>query len=320
MFSIVMPVWNKRPYLTHAVAGVLAQSRPGFELIAVDDGSTDGSLDLLRGFSDPRIRIIVQANAGPGGARNTGIEAARHNWIAFLDADDLWLPDHLAELDRVRARHPGAGLIGTGFVSCRRDGAFATPLSDRTRVAEIDYFDAGAPFFTSSAAIPAQTYRSLGGFGDAVPGQDSEYWARVALQRPVAVSSRVTAVYRRGTGGISEAPESPWKGKAILSAADIEPSTALLVARYGEVSCPRRRRAIHRYIDGKLRWCVRRAARTGDVPTLRALPGLFRRPPPLSDRLILGLARLPAPVARAAYRVGREWKRFGLRFARGPGD
>ena len=213
MFSVVMPVFNKREYVSDTVAAALAQSWRDFELIAVDDGSTDGSLDAVRAFADPRIRILAGANAGPGPARNAGIEAARHEWIAFLDADDLWLPNHLAELDLVRTRHPEAGLIGSGFVICGRDGPAAPPRVNGREIAAIDYFELGNPICTSSSAIARRVYRSLGGFSDTVPGQDSEYMARIALDYPIAVSTRATVVYRLGTGGISDRAVSPWLGK-----------------------------------------------------------------------------------------------------------
>jgi glycosyltransferase involved in cell wall biosynthesis len=316
MFSIVMPVWNKRPYLAQTMAGALSQTMRDFELIAVDDGSTDGSLDLLRSFDDPRLHIRTQANAGPGPARNTGLEAARHDWIAFLDGDDLWLPDHLAELDRIRTAHPEAGLIGTNFIILGRDGLTRMPSPNQSRISEIDYFEARNPICTSSSAVARHVYRSLGGFSGAVPGQDSEYMARIALNHAVAVSSRATVAYRIGTGGISDAPTSPWQGKPIRSAADIEPSVALLVARLPEIECPRRRRAIPLYIDRKLIWCLRKAARTGDVATIRALPPLFSVPPPLQDRLILALARLPMPLVRSAYRIGRASKLVKRRLVR----
>jgi len=316
MFSVVMPVWNKRPYLADAVAGVLAQNWRNFELIAVDDGSTDGSLDLLRTFTDPRLRIIAQANAGPGRARNRGIEAARHGWIAFLDADDLWLPDHLAELDIVRCRHPGAGLIGTAFTLCGRDGAVAVPAANGRSVGEIDYFSAEMALCASSAAIPRSTYCALGGFGDRVPGQDSEYWARIALERPVAISSRVTAVYRLGTGGISDTARSLWYGQELRRPRDLGPSVALLLDRYAGIRSAAMRASVDRYIDSRFRLCVRRSARIGDLATLRAVPKLFLRPPEPAERIILAAARLPGPLAAALYAAGFGCKALARALAR----
>src|SRR5919112_584138 len=109
MFTIVTPVFNKREMLREAVLSAVGQSYREFELILIDDGSTDGSLESVADIDDPRLRILRQANGGASAARNAGLAAARHPWVAFLDADDWWLPGHLAELDRIRSHHPDAG-------------------------------------------------------------------------------------------------------------------------------------------------------------------------------------------------------------------
>jgi len=308
MFSIVMPLWNKRHTLAATVATVLGQTWREFELVVVDDGSTDGGADLLAAFGDGRIRTLVQANAGPGAARNAGIEAARHDWIAFLDADDLWLPDHLAELDRIRRRFPEAGLIGTAFVRQGPDEPNPPPAPDPPAIALIDYFEhraSGAPVLcASTAAIPRTSYAALGGFGDDMQSQDSEYWARIALERPVAASSRVTAVYRLGTGGITDQGLKARRYGALRRLSDLGPEMALLEERYPGIASAGKRQVIDRYVDYRLALSVRLAARTGDLEALRAMPGLYPRPPRAGDRLILSIARLPAPLARALYDLG----------------
>ncbi len=315
MFSVVMPVWNKRDYLGPAVASVLAQTYAGFELIAVDDGSTDGGMAVVRSFGDPRIRIVEQANAGPGAARNRGIAAARHDWIAFIDADDLWLPDHLAELDRIRARHPGAGLIGTAFLHSGRSGAFDPPPERQRRIAGIDYFDTigrgRVPFCASTAAIARTTHGLLGGFGTVPRSQDSEYWARIALALPVAASNRATGVYRHGTGGITDTLGRAGPGEGALALRDVGPSVALLADHYPGIGCGRTRRGVERYIDRRLSWSLRRAAKAGDLGRIRALRRLYRRSPGPGDRLIALLAGLPAPLAGGAYRLGFALKALG---------
>lgn len=93
--SVIIPLYNKRSTILRAVNSVLFQSHKNLELIIVDDGSNDGSLELLRTLSDWRIRIISQTNQGPGAARNRGARAAVSDFLAFLDADDEWLPDYL---------------------------------------------------------------------------------------------------------------------------------------------------------------------------------------------------------------------------------
>lgn len=94
--SVVMPVYNVEKYITAAIESVLAQTFADFEIIIVDDGGTDMSIDICESYTDPRIRIISQKNRGLAGARNTGILESRGEYIALLDSDDCWQPEKLA--------------------------------------------------------------------------------------------------------------------------------------------------------------------------------------------------------------------------------
>lgn len=94
--SVVMPAYNVQEYLGEAIRSVIEQTFGDFELIIVDDGSTDDSLEVCKSFDDPRIRIVHQLNRGLAGARNTGISEARGRYIALLDSDDRWLPEKLS--------------------------------------------------------------------------------------------------------------------------------------------------------------------------------------------------------------------------------
>ena len=94
-YSVVIPVYNKAPYIARTLTSVLAQNFDDYEIIVVDDGSTDDSMQKLRQVQSPKIRIIRQENQGVAVARNTGILAAQGEYIAFLDADDAWLPEYL---------------------------------------------------------------------------------------------------------------------------------------------------------------------------------------------------------------------------------
>jgi glycosyltransferase involved in cell wall biosynthesis len=113
LISIIVPVYNVEKYLEECLDSILSQSFADFELICVDDGSTDGSPEILRKYADrdDRIKIIAQANRGSGAARNAGMEAARGDYIVFIDSDDFIEPELLAKFARVISEHPKINLI-----------------------------------------------------------------------------------------------------------------------------------------------------------------------------------------------------------------
>jgi glycosyltransferase involved in cell wall biosynthesis len=103
--SVIIPTYNRAEYVTQAIDSVLAQTYTDYEIIVVDDGSTDNTKEILLPYMD-RIRYIYQENAGASAARNRGIKAAKRDWVAFLDSDDEWLPGKLAVQIRAVERHP----------------------------------------------------------------------------------------------------------------------------------------------------------------------------------------------------------------------
>lgn len=321
MFSIVMPVWNKRHFIQATLDSVFGQSWQRFELIAVDDGSTDGSADLLRGLADPRIRLVEQPRAGAGAARNAGMAVARSEWIAFLDADDLWHADHLVELDRVRRAHPDAGLIATAFLPWRGTGEQPSAAGRPGPIRKIEYFGSAACvddlLVTSSVAIQAEIYRTMGGFSLAASGQDKEYWARIALSRPVAVSRRATVIYRHGSGGITDTNPRLFAGGKLMSLRETYPVIAFLLDRYDDPHPPDLRRGIDRYIARHVQWALRQAALAGDRQALRNLPRLWPRRLTAADHALLVIARLPrfarAPLIGLAARLSRWARRLRRR-------
>jgi NAD(P)-dependent dehydrogenase (short-subunit alcohol dehydrogenase family) len=120
--TVVMSAYNVEPFVEDAVDSVLAQTYRDFDLVVVDDGSTDGTTDLLRGLHDPRLLVVEQPNAGVWAALNTGLRHAHRELVARMDADDLTHPRRLAlEVDFLD-RHPHVGLLGTGFYKIDRDG------------------------------------------------------------------------------------------------------------------------------------------------------------------------------------------------------
>jgi glycosyltransferase involved in cell wall biosynthesis len=115
--SVIIPAYNAAAYIERAIGSVLAQTRPADEIIVVDDGSKDNTADIVRSFAD-KVKLISQANAGVSAARNAGIRAATGDWIAFLDADDEWLPDFLKAQTRLLSRNPHLVWSMANFFTC----------------------------------------------------------------------------------------------------------------------------------------------------------------------------------------------------------
>ena len=115
--SVVIPVFNRERYIARAVDSVLAQKFAAYEILVVDDGSSDGTADVLRGYGD-KIRYIYQENAGVSAARNMGVEEAEGDWIAFLDSDDEWMECHLANQIKILSEHPDLVWSTGNFYDC----------------------------------------------------------------------------------------------------------------------------------------------------------------------------------------------------------
>lgn len=115
MISVVIPLYNKEKQIAKTLQTVLNQTYQDFEIVIVNDGSTDGSVDEVKKFLNPRIRLINQKNGGVSAARNRGIEEAKGEYIAFLDADDLWDIDHLEVLYQLILAYPKNGAYATAY-------------------------------------------------------------------------------------------------------------------------------------------------------------------------------------------------------------
>lgn len=194
-----MPLYNKECDVLRAVNSVLAQTFADFELIVVNDGSTDRSAEVVSGITDPRIHLIEQANAGVSTARNRGIAAARADLIAFLDADDEWLPDFLATILRLRELFPECKVFATRYFLCY------TGQEERAAIVNVDepgfqegtlnnYFRVAAhsdpPLCSSAVAVDKVAIQEIGGFPvGVIAGEDLLTWARLAARCDIAYST-----------------------------------------------------------------------------------------------------------------------------------
>jgi glycosyltransferase involved in cell wall biosynthesis len=169
--SCVIPVWNGEAYLAPAIESVLSQTHPPLEVIVVDDGSTDGTPDVIRSFGAPVIGLR-QDNAGHGAARNAGLAAARGEFVAFLDADDLWHSDKLRRQLLAFDEEPSLGLC----FSWLRNFAGVPPAWDLSPV------DGAVPGYSSvTALVRRATFDAVGPFDASLRhGGDRDFFLRVA--------------------------------------------------------------------------------------------------------------------------------------------
>ncbi|MGZ5887538.1 MAG: glycosyltransferase family 2 protein [Ramlibacter sp.] len=205
-FSVVIPLYNKVHYVRSAVRSVLAQTLPPLEVIVVDDGSTDGSAEAVEALGDPRVRLVRQRNAGVSAARNRGIELARGDWVALLDADDWYHPEMLAALQQAHQACPEADLLGAGFRKVTPSfGAEPDPWPVTDTFFEVEVIDdlrvrwmKTAPFCSSSVAIRAARLHAMQpvfATGEH-HGEDLDLWFRLGDLALVAVVNAPFAAVR----------------------------------------------------------------------------------------------------------------------------
>lgn len=203
-FSIVIPLYNKGRHIARALNSILAQTVQDYEVFVIDDGSTDDGARVVGSFTDHRIHLIRQANAGVSVARNKGIEAARAELIAFLDADDYWKPDYLKTIRTLCRRYPKAGLFASAYEVIIRGGIVFVPRFKGIPKAPwegimTDYFKAALsnpPLSTSATVVKKSVFEKVGVFSPGVKrGEDADMWARIAFDYPLAFSNSMNTVY-----------------------------------------------------------------------------------------------------------------------------
>lgn len=204
--SVVVPLYNKGGYVEEALRSVLSQTHPACEIIVVDDGSTDDGPLRVEAMRLPQVRLIRQPNSGVAAARNAGIAAAQGDYIAFLDADDRYLPDFLATIVALAADYPQAVLLGTGHRRFWTNGETLVQPRHRTvskRGLVPDFYTAwirSSFLFTSSLAVKRSAFADPTlrfALGERL-GEDLDVWFKLAERFPVAYDPAIQSEYRMG--------------------------------------------------------------------------------------------------------------------------
>jgi glycosyltransferase involved in cell wall biosynthesis len=252
-FSVVIPLYNKEPYIGFTLQSVLAQSFADFEVLVVDDGSSDAGPHIVASMAqaDPRVRLVQQPNGGVSAARNAGIAAARGEWVAFLDADDWWHPEYLATQAAAMAAMPDVEVVATHL---RRlpDAKPWLPMPwpampQAAAVQRITDLPArwmqGIPFFTSSVAVKRVrllAMQSCFAVGES-QGEDLDLWFRLGEQGDIALTPLPLVAYRtEAAGSLTKAHHSntlaPYLLRMELRAAEAGAVSARHVAAAGYVA------------------------------------------------------------------------------------
>tara|TARA_R100000789_G_scaffold11804_1_gene15743 strand:+ start:6582 stop:7535 length:954 start_codon:yes stop_codon:yes gene_type:complete len=196
LITVVIPLYNKEAEIKETLKSVLCQTYSPFEVLVVNDGSTDCSEDLVNSFEAPNLRLINQSNQGVSVARNTGIAEAKTEWVALIDGDDIWAPTHLENLVKLLKCYPGSELYSTRI----------TPDKDRlgtkkecVRIKDYSKYvlDEGWAVNSSSLMFTKRIWRLVGGFPQGeTHGEDIVTWYKMSFYTDICVSDKVDVLYR----------------------------------------------------------------------------------------------------------------------------
>lgn len=216
-FSVVIPLYNKEREVARAVRSALGQTLPPYEIVVVDDGSTDrGAAEvetLAAAEGRGLVRLVRQKNGGVCAARNRGIAEARGTHVALLDADDAWRPGFLDEIASLVADYPHCGLYCTAFDIRSEGGATHPAPTPAERGVVADFFAASIHRYVaipSAAVVPRRIFDAVGGFPEGMKlGEDQWMWIRIADRYAVCFSPAREALYSREASNRSASIYTP---------------------------------------------------------------------------------------------------------------
>ncbi|MBK1682248.1 glycosyltransferase family 2 protein [Rhodoferax fermentans] len=218
LVSVILPAYNALAHIAQAVDSVLNQDYANLELLVIDDGSTDGTADHPA-LQDPRIRVLRQHNAGPGSARNLGLTHAKGELIAFIDADDLWLPGKLSLQVAYLRDHPDISIVFGGFQrwSASPDKRFEVPPCPRIESTSQALAHPSGWLYTDllldsvvhiiTAMVRRSVFDTVGVFDTRLPtGEDYDFWLRASRQFKMDQLAQTVAFYRIHDSSLTKVP------------------------------------------------------------------------------------------------------------------
>jgi len=194
--SVIIPVYNRVKSIGRALDSVLKQTYQPKEIIVVDDGSTDGTVDYIR-ENYPQVTVLTQANQVPSAARNRGIAHSTGEWVALLDSDDIWLPDKLRAQVQIIEKNPGLGMIGSRRYKNCYDYDEQVVKRPVARAVSFFHFLKQTTCHTSTVLLRREALEKVGLFDEKLPAaEDVDLWVRIAYYyKVVQVRQHLTAVF-----------------------------------------------------------------------------------------------------------------------------
>jgi len=205
MISVVIPLYNKEKQIINTLQSIFRQTYQDFEIVVINDGSTDNSVAEVERIQDPRIRLINQQNTGVSVARNRGIQESKGEYIALLDGDDEWMPDYLKTQIELAQKYPECDVYAVNY--CFRDMTGQTIPTKINQLPFIgadgilaNYFEVAScshpPICSISIMVRKGVFESVGGFPIGIKsGEDLLTWARLACKYKIAYSTKPLAVF-----------------------------------------------------------------------------------------------------------------------------
>ncbi|NBU80229.1 MAG: glycosyltransferase [Flavobacteriaceae bacterium] len=200
-FSIVIPVYNKEKFVAKTIKSVLSQTFTDYEIIIVNDGSTDQSETEILAIKDTRIQYFSKKNQGVALARNFGIEKATTDYICFLDADDYWYPTFLETMQRYSSKLPKQKVFAAAIEIETKNKTIPAhySISSKSDFEIVNFFNASrkeSVLWTSSVCIHKSVFEKVGDFDTKIKhGEDTELWIRIGLQFPIVFIRKIMARY-----------------------------------------------------------------------------------------------------------------------------
>ena len=201
--SVIIPTYNREQYIQKALDSVLAQTYQRFEIIVIDDGSTDSTRTMISAYKE-NVHYLYQENQGISRARNTGIKNSHGDYIAFLDSDDYWLPEKTELQIALLQKHPEYGMAASRCASIRLDGSFREKNRPGTSGWVLENLFQANFIRTSAAIIRRECFDRIGLFDEELKEcEEYDLWLRIAAHYPVGFINRSLAVYVDNPEGVS---------------------------------------------------------------------------------------------------------------------